>query len=70
MKKAKAMKAIAEKPVEQTNKGGLAKQDDLAWLDEMGTWLEGKVTEKDLQDNPRLAHAWGYTPKMKDRRKA
>jgi hypothetical protein len=31
----------------------------------MGTWLEGKVTQKDLEDDPRLAYGWGYKPKRK-----
>lgn len=64
-RKAKPMSAIVDELVEELDRKDAAqKDDDLAWLDEMGTWLNGKITQKDLQEDPRLAYAYGYKGKM------
>lgn len=63
-RKAKPMSAIVDELVEELDrKDSIKKDDDLAWLDEMGTWLNGKITEKDLEEDPRLAYAYGYKGK-------
>jgi hypothetical protein len=69
-RKAKPMSAIVDELVEELDRKDAAKtDDDLAWIDEMGTWLSGKFTEKDLQDDPRLAYSFGYKPQeMKKKR--
>ncbi len=65
-RKAKPMSAIVDELVEELDRKDAAKKDDdLAWIDEMGTWLSGKFTEKDLQEDPRLAYSFGYKPKVK-----
>ncbi|MDQ3100083.1 MAG: DUF6364 family protein [Bacteroidota bacterium] len=57
--------ALVEDMADQLEKE--ARSDDQVpdWLAEMGTWLEGKVTQKDLEEDPRLAYAYGYKPKQK-----
>lgn len=72
IRKAKPMSAIIDELVEELDRKETAKGDDLSWLDEMGTWLSGKITQKDLEEDPRLAYAFGYKPKKKKatRRKA
>ena len=62
-RKAKPMSAIVDDLVEELDRKDSAKTEVPAWLSEMGTWLHGKVTIKDLEEDPRLAHAWGYKPK-------
>lgn len=65
-RRAKPMSAIVDELVEELDrKDAVKKEDDLAWIDEMGTWLSGKITQKDLEEDPRLAYAWGYKPKKK-----
>ena len=66
-RRAKPMSAIVDELVEELDKRESAKEDDFAWLKEMGTWLSGKVTEKDLEEDPRLAYAYGYKPKERSR---
>jgi hypothetical protein len=64
LRKAKPMSAIVDELVEELDRKDAAKKDDdLAWLDEMGTWLNGKITKKDLDEDPRLAYAYGYKGK-------
>lgn len=64
LRKAKPMSAIVDELVEELDrKDAIKKDDDLAWLDDMGTWLNGKITQKDLEDDPRLAYAYGYKGK-------
>ncbi len=64
-RRAKPMSAIVDDLVEELDRKDSAKAGIPDWLSEMGTWLHGKVTKKDLEDDPRLAHAWGYKPKKK-----
>jgi hypothetical protein len=70
------MSAIVDDLVEDMARKDAANlDDDLAWLDEMGTWLNGKITQKDLEEDPRLAYAYGYkgkktAPKKTVKRKA
>lgn len=65
-RRAKPMSAIVDDLVEELDRKDAAlKNDDLAWIDEMGTWLSGKITQKDLEEDPRLAYAYGYKPKVK-----
>lgn len=64
-RRAKPMSAIVDELVEDLDRKEAAKEDDFAWLDEMGTWLSGKITKKDLEEDLRLAYAWGYKPKEK-----
>ncbi len=65
-RKAKPMSAIVDELVEELDRKDAAKKDDdLAWIDEMGTWLSGKISQKDLEEDPRLAYAFGYKPKEK-----
>ena len=59
----KPMSAIVDELVEQKDKQESAEATIPDWLREMGTWLEGKVTPKDLEEDPRLAYAYGYKPK-------
>ncbi len=68
-RRAKPMSAIVDELVEELEKKEKAKEDDFAWLEDMGTWLSGKVTKKDLEEDPRLAYAWGYKPKKSAARK-
>lgn len=68
-RRAKPMSSIVDELVEELEKKEKAKEDDFAWLKEMGTWLSGKITQKDLEEDPRLAYAWGYKPKKKAIRK-
>jgi len=65
----KPMSAVVDDLVEELDRKDAAKEDDFAWLKEMGTWLSGKVTIKDLEEDPRLAYAYGYKPKKKAKRK-
>jgi len=69
-RKAKPMSAIVDDLVEELDRKEAAKGDDLAWLDEMGTWLSGKISRKDLEEDPRLAYAFGYKSKKKAKGKA
>ena len=62
---AKPMSAIVDELVEELDRKAAAEAEVPEWLKEMGTWLEGKVTQKDLEEDPRLAYAWGYKPKKK-----
>ena len=64
-RRAKPMSAIVDELVEELEKKEKAKEDDFAWLEEMGTWLSGKITQKDLEEDPRLAYAYGYKPNKK-----
>lgn len=64
-RKAKPMSAIVDDLVEELDRKDAAKAEVPDWLSEMGNWLHGKVTTKDLEEDPRLAHAWGYKPKKK-----
>ena len=64
-RKAKPMSAIIDELVEDMDRKEAVKEDDFAWLKEMGTWLSGKITEKDLEEDPRLAYAYGYKSKKK-----
>ena len=64
-RRAKPMSAIVDELVEELDRKANAEAEAPDWLKEMGTWLEGKVTQKDLEDDPRLAYAWGYKPKKK-----
>jgi hypothetical protein len=64
-RKARPMSAIVDDLVEDMERKEAAKAEVPDWLREMGTWLHGKVTKKDLEEDPRLAHAWGYKPKKK-----
>lgn len=68
-RRAKPMSAIVDELVEALDRKEAAEAKVPAWLKEMGTWLEGKVTQKDLEDDPRLAYAWGYKPKKNAVRK-
>jgi len=68
-RRAKPMSAIVDELVEELEKKEKAKEDDFSWLEEMGTWLSGKITQKDLEEDPRLAYAWGYKPKQTEVRK-
>jgi len=68
-RKEKPMSAVVDDLVEELDRKDAAKEDDFAWLKEMGTWLSGKVTIKDLEEDPRLAYAYGYKPKKKAKRK-
>ncbi len=67
-RRAKPMSAIVDELVEELDKKEKAKEDDFAWLEEMGTWLSGKFTEKDLEADPRLAYSFGYKPKTKKKK--
>ncbi|HQV38329.1 MAG: hypothetical protein IPO60_15820 [Flavobacteriales bacterium] len=68
-RRAKPMSAIVDELVEELEKKEKAKEDDFAWLEEMGTWLSGKISIKDLEEDPRLAYAYGYKPKKKASKK-
>jgi hypothetical protein len=68
-RRAQTMSSIVDELVEDLEKKEKAKEDDFAWLEEMGTWLSGKISKKDLEEDPRLAYAWGYKPKKKVVRK-
>lgn len=67
-RRAKPMSAIVDELVEELEKKEIAKEDDFAWLEEMGTWLSGKFTEKDMEEDPRLAYSFGYKPKAKKKK--
>lgn len=70
-RKAKPMSAIVDELVEELDRKDAAqKDDDMAWIDEMGTWLSGKFSEKDLQDDPRLAYSFGYKPQDVKKKKS
>ncbi len=69
-RKAKPMSAIVDDLVEELDRKEATKGNDLAWIDEMGTWLSGKITKKDLEEDPRLAYAFGYKPKAATKRGA
>ena len=62
-RKAKPMSAIIDDLVEDMDRKEAATGDNMEWLDEMGTWLSGKFSEKDFQEDPRLAYSFGYKPK-------
>lgn len=64
-RKAKPMSAIVDELVEELDRKDAARPEVPDWLSEMGTWLSGKITEKDLEEDPRLAYAYGYKPKKK-----
>ncbi|MCI1751690.1 MAG: hypothetical protein LKM36_02145 [Flavobacteriales bacterium] len=64
-RRAKPMSAIVDELMEEQSRRADAAAEIPDWLREMGTWLEGKVTQKDLEDDPRLAYGWGYKPKRK-----
>ena len=65
-RRAKPMSATVDELVEELDRKDAAKKDDdHAWIDEMGTWLSGKISQKDLEEDPRLAYAFGYKPKAK-----
>ena len=65
-RKAKPLSAIVDDLVEELDRKDAAKKDDdLAWIDEMSTWLSGKFTEKDLELDLRLAYSFGYKPQVK-----
>ncbi|MBK6627093.1 MAG: hypothetical protein IPJ87_13280 [Flavobacteriales bacterium] len=68
-RRAQPMSAIVDELVEALDRTEAGKDEVPAWLSEMGTWLSGKITEKDLEDDPRLAYAYGYKPKVKRTRK-
>ncbi len=68
-RRAKPMSAIVDELVEALDRKEAAEVEIPVWLKEMGTWLEGKVTQKDLEEDPRLAYAWGYKPKKNAVRK-
>lgn len=61
----KPMSAVVDELVEKNEKAESADAPIPDWLREMGTWLEGKVTQKDLEEDSRLAHAYGYKPDPK-----
>ncbi|MBK8582603.1 MAG: hypothetical protein IPL86_12490 [Flavobacteriales bacterium] len=67
-RRAKPMSAIVDELMEELEKKEKAKEDDFAWLEEMGTWLSGKFTKKDFEDDPRLAYSFGYKPKDKKKK--
>jgi len=61
----KPMSAVVDELVEKNERAESADAPIPDWLREMGTWLEGKVTQKDLEEDPRLAYAYGYKPEAK-----
>lgn len=71
-RRSKTISALVEELAQTLEKEDSAKEPVPEWLAEMGTWLEGKVTQKDLEEDPRLAYAYGYkatSPKTKGSRK-
>ncbi|HEX2616409.1 MAG TPA: hypothetical protein VHL57_02645 [Flavobacteriales bacterium] len=69
VRRSATMSAIVDELVEELDRKDAVKPDDLKWLDDLGTWLSGKVTKKDLEEDPRLAYASGYKSKEKAKEK-
>lgn len=63
-RRSKTISALVEDLAQKLAKEDSEDEEVPEWLAEMGTWLKG-VTEKDLEEDPRLAHAFGYKPKKK-----
>jgi hypothetical protein len=62
-RRGKTISALVEELAHTLEKEDSAEEPVPEWLAEMGTWLKGAFTEKDFEEDPRLAQAFGYKKK-------